>query len=43
MIAFNIGAVWNIVMKWIENDMKDSPDTIKETLLAYMTNLSRFL
>lgn len=43
IIAFNIGAVWNIVMKWIEDDMKDSPDTIKKTLLEYITTLSRFI
>lgn len=42
IIAFNIGAIWNIVMKWIENDMKDSPNTIKETLLKYVKTLSLF-
>ena len=42
IIAFNIGAIWNVVIKWIEHDMKDSPDTIKETLLKYLINLSLF-
>lgn len=42
IIAFNIGAIWNIIMKWIENDMKDSPDTIEKTILKYIETLSRF-
>lgn len=42
IIAFNIGAIWNFVMKWIEHDMKDSPDALKETLLKYLANLSLF-
>ncbi len=42
IIAINIGAIWNVIMKWIEHDMKDSPDTIKKTLLKYITTLSLF-
>jgi len=42
MIAFNVGAIWNVIMKWIENDMKDTPDMIKTTLLKYLANLSFF-
>ena len=39
IIAFNIGAIWNVVMKWIDNDMKEKQDTIKSTLLNYIFNL----
>lgn len=42
IIAFNIGAIWNVIMKWIEHDMKETPDTIKTTLLKYLANLSLF-
>lgn len=42
IIAFNIGAIWNVVMKWMEDDMKDSLDVIKTTLLKYIANLSLF-
>lgn len=42
IIAFNIGAVWNVIMKWLENDMKDSPDTIKAILLQHLETLSLF-
>lgn len=42
VIAFNNGAVWNVIMKWAEHDMKDSPDTIKTILLKHLANLSFF-
>lgn len=42
IIAFNIGAIWNVIMKWIEHDMKEPPDAIKTTLLKYLANLSFF-
>lgn len=40
IIAFNVGAVWNIIMKWIEYDMQDPADVIKDTLLKYLNNLT---
>lgn len=40
IIACNVGAVWNIIMKWIENDMEDTPEQIKEIILRYLDNLS---
>lgn len=43
VIACNVGAIWNIIMKWIEYDMSDTPDTIKKTLLKYLSNLSHFI
>lgn len=43
IIAFNIGAVWNIIMKWIENDMNDTPEHLKKTLLEYLNNLTLFI
>lgn len=42
IIAFNVGAIWNVLMKWMDYDMKDSPDAIKATLLKYLENLSFF-
>lgn len=42
ILAFNIGAVWNIIVKWIENDMKESPKEIKITILAYLKNMIEF-
>ena len=42
IIAFNVGAVWNVIMKWIEHDMKETPDSIKTTLLKHLANLTLF-
>lgn len=41
IIAFNIGAVWNIIMKWLENDMLEKPETIKKILINYITGLAQ--
>lgn len=43
IIAFNIGAVWNIIMKWIACDMLEAPDTIKKTILKYLSGLSVYV
>ncbi len=43
IIAFNVGAVWNIIMKWIEYDMSETPDNIKKTLIKYLTDLALFI
>lgn len=40
IIAFNIGAIWNIIMKWVEYDMIETPDQIKKTLMKYLTDLT---
>ena len=43
ILAFNIGAVWNIIVMWPEHDMTESPEEIKETIVAYLKNMIRFL
>lgn len=43
IIAFNIGSVWNIIMKWIAYDMRETPDTIKKTILKYLSGLSVYV
>ncbi len=42
IIAFNVGAIWNVIMKWVEHDMKEPPEVIKKTLLKYLADLSLF-
>lgn len=42
ILAFNIGCTWNIIVKWIENDMKESPEEIKETIMIYLKNMIEF-
>ena len=39
LIAFNIGAIWNVIFKWVDRGMKDSPNSIKETLEEYLKRI----
>lgn len=39
IIAFNVGSAWNIILKWIERDMSDTPEYIKETILHYLDHM----
>lgn len=36
LIAFNIGAIWNVIFKWVDRGMNDSPEAIKTTLEEYL-------
>ncbi len=36
IIAFNIGAVWNVIFKWVDRGMTDSADDIKATITQYL-------
>lgn len=37
LLAFNIGAIYNVIAKWVEQGMVDSPDEITATLKMYLT------
>lgn len=37
IIYFNIGAVYNVLMKWMENSCTENSADIKEALLQYLT------
>ena len=39
LIAFNIGAIWNVIFKWIDRGMVDSLDTIKISVSQYIKRL----
>ena len=39
LIAFNIGAIWNVIFKWVDRGMIDSPEYIKHTLEEYLKRL----
>lgn len=36
LIAFNTGAIYNVIAKWVERGMSDDPQLIKETLHGYL-------
>ena len=39
VIPFNIGAIWNVIFKWVDRGMKDSPDYIRATLEEYLKKI----
>lgn len=43
ILAFNIGSIWNIITKWIANDMKETPEEIKDTIVAYLKDIAFFI
>lgn len=36
LIAFNIGAIWNVIFKWVDRGMTDSLDDIENTIQQYL-------
>ena len=40
LIAFNVGAIWNVLFKWIDRGMVDSLDSIQETFKKYLKRIS---
>ena len=40
LIAFNVGAIWNVLFKWIDRGMVDSLVSIQETLKKYLKRIS---
>ena len=39
VLFFNIGGIWNIITKWIEQDMRDSITDIKNTIAFYLSDV----
>ena len=42
IIAFNVGAIWNVIFKWVDLGMTDSAYEIKETIAEYLARLKPF-
>lgn len=40
LIAFNIGAAWNVISKWVERGMSDSPEQIIGALKSYFNKIA---
>lgn len=40
VIAFNIGAIWNVISRWIQEDMKTPEEEIKTGLVKYLSTLN---
>lgn len=41
IIYFNIGAIWNLIVRWIENNMRDSVIDIKKSVIFYLSNITK--
>lgn len=39
IIAFNTGAIWNVITKWVDRGMKESPEEIRKILAEYIARL----
>lgn len=39
LIAFNIGAIWNVIFKWVDRGMTDSLEDIEKTLREYLKRI----
>ena len=42
LVAFNVGAIWNVIFKWVDRGMTDSADDIKETIALYLSRMKPF-
>ena len=42
LVAFNVGAIWNVIFKWVDRGMTDSADEIKETITQYLSRMKPF-
>ncbi len=42
LIAFNVGAIWNVIFKWVDLGMKDSANDIKDTISQYLARMKPF-
>lgn len=41
IIYFNIGGVWNLIVRWIENNMRDAVIDIKKSVIFYLSNIKK--
>ncbi len=41
IISFNIGGVWNLIVRWIKNNMRDSVFDIKKSMIFYLSNIRK--
>ena len=42
LIAFNVGAIWNVIFKWLDRGMTDPADKIKETITEYLSRMKPY-
>ena len=40
LIAFNVGAIWNVIFKWVDRGMEEPLENIRSLLREYIDRLS---
>ena len=40
LIAFNVGAIWNVIFKWVDRGMEETLENIRSLLREYIDRLS---
>ncbi len=41
LIAFNTGAIWNVVSLWIHRGMVDTPESVKKNIATYLKRMAK--
>lgn len=41
IMAFNVGAIWNVVTLWIRRGMVDTPETVKKNISQYLKRMAK--
>lgn len=41
IVYFNIGGIWNLIVRWIKNNMCDSVTDIKKSVVFYLANIRK--
>lgn len=41
LIAFNVGAIWNVIFKWVRRGMKEPLDEVREIVRSYIASVRR--
>ncbi len=41
IIYFNIGGIWNLIVRWIKNNMCDSVTDIKKSVIFYLSDIKK--
>ena len=40
LIAFNVGAIWNVIFKWVDRGMKEPLEEVEKVLGEYIERLN---
>ena len=41
LMAFNIGAIWNVITLWVHRGMTDTPESVKKNISQYLIRMTK--